>query len=946
MAIRSQPSKCASEATACCTEDRIHPPSEFPFPFIAYKQQRDFMRHLFECIERGDMGIFESPTGTGKSMSLICGALAWLKAHHTRPVLEPVIPSVTDELDWVSEFVPQRASPVKSLFADTFRSQFGSFSKRHKSHHNSSHSAMGFESISSSATNKINEIAFDASAVAVLDKELMVDYESCDEESSEIKRRNLNCSDSESEDSNAEDFSQIQSRTPKIIYCSRTHSQISQFVGELKQSPYGDEVGVTSLASRQQMCINHEVKALGTQSRINDRCLELKDQRGKSKKGRKQKGCMYYNHKKSKEFVYRIHNQVRDIEDLVTLGTSLETCPYYGARRSVPLAEIVCVPYNMLLHSATREATGINLSENIVIIDEAHNLIDTLTSVYSVPIDEVEIVRAKGQLTRYFERYKSRLSRKNTIYIQQILFILKRLSKALRDPSSSSKTNFGKTSYIQSVTDFVFDLGIDNINLFKLVKYCDKAMLVRKLHGFVDHMDSASMLDGEEVSRKGSAMQPIVDFLTALQGIDRHGRIMITCETPIHTTPTYTPNCDPKRNMDMNISRKQNLNPNNNKQLSSDKPALPDAPKIRIKYLVLSAADKFTDVLSQARSVILCGGTMSPYNDFADQLVDPEAFDYKLKITREDDNSSIVSTSPTRNTDVCHVVPKKNNQEECFGNPSVKGNTMPTAADRELGISLFSCDHVIPPENLIALCVGVGPSGKKLSFTFENRKKIEMIDELGRLVLQTCKRVPDGVVCFFASYDYASIVHDRWQSTGALKDISGVKTILREDRGGSQQKLDDLLNNYSMCIRNSRANPSHASSRGALLLSVVGGKLSEGINFKDELGRCVIMVGLPFPNKRSPELSERMRYLDSMTKNHNAGGQYYTSLCMRAVNQSIGRAIRHKDDYASIVLVDDRYLKTEVQKDLPKWIRQRTFTCATYGFFFSNLVKFFKVKRT
>ncbi|KAL1138860.1 hypothetical protein AAG570_008922 [Ranatra chinensis] len=42
------------------------------------------MRALYQTIEEGKLGIFESPTGTGKSLSLICGSLKWLTDHYKR----------------------------------------------------------------------------------------------------------------------------------------------------------------------------------------------------------------------------------------------------------------------------------------------------------------------------------------------------------------------------------------------------------------------------------------------------------------------------------------------------------------------------------------------------------------------------------------------------------------------------------------------------------------------------------------------------------------------------------------------------------------------------------------------------------------------------------------------------------------------------------------------
>lgn len=44
--------------------DKLEAPSAFPFPFTPYPIQHDFMTSLYQALEGGKLGIFESPTGT------------------------------------------------------------------------------------------------------------------------------------------------------------------------------------------------------------------------------------------------------------------------------------------------------------------------------------------------------------------------------------------------------------------------------------------------------------------------------------------------------------------------------------------------------------------------------------------------------------------------------------------------------------------------------------------------------------------------------------------------------------------------------------------------------------------------------------------------------------------------------------------------------------------
>ena len=321
-----------------------------------------------------------------------------------------------------------------------------------------------------------------------------------------------------------------------------------------------------------------------------------------------------------------------------------------------------------------------------------------------------------------------------------------------------------------------------------------------------------------------------------------------------------------------------------------------------------------------------------------------------------------------------------------------------------LGTHTFG--HIVPPQNVLPLAVKAGPRGGALTFSFGSRGKLTLIDELGEALLRVAQTVPHGVVVFVPSFQYEAQLVARWQLSGLWARLNAVKPLFREPRAAAE--LEPLLKEYAATIRGDAADDGRSvgGTGGAMLLSVVsgampatttaatathpaallvalplaltphpharrgprpqtpplstlarrlapthpthptqvGGKMSEGINFSDELARCVVMVGLPYANPTDLTLQERMAYVEG-AQGAGAGREYYTNLCMKAVNQSIGRAIRHKGDYAAMLLLDGRYAKPDVRGRLPKWIGARMQAPPSFDAAISALRGFFATPR-
>ncbi|KAI5660587.1 hypothetical protein M9H77_29380 [Catharanthus roseus] len=107
-------------------------------------------------------------------------------------------------------------------------------------------------------------------------------------------------------------------------------------------------------------------------------------------------------------------------------------------------------------------------------------------------------------------------------------------------------------------------------------------------------------------------------------------------------------------------------------------------------------------------------------------------------------------------------------------------------------------------------------------------------------------------------------------------------------------------------------NLKDSSASGAVFFAVCRGKVSEGLDFADHAGRAVVITGLPFATRTDPKVRLKREYLDEQAQcqkpGHKAltGEEWYNQQASRAVNQAVGRVIRHQHDYGAIIFCDER----------------------------------------
>ncbi|KAM3656372.1 LOW QUALITY PROTEIN: general transcription and DNA repair factor IIH helicase subunit XPD [Ammospiza maritima maritima] len=209
---------------------------------------------------------------------------------------------------------------------------------------------------------------------------------------------------------------------------------------------------------------------------------------------------------------------------------------------------------------------------------------------------------------------------------------------------------------------------------------------------------------------------------------------------------------------------------------------------------------------------------------------------------------------------------------------------------------------------LCPMIVGRGNDQVAMSSKFETREDIAVTRNYGQLLLELSAVVPDGLV-FFTSYVYLESTVASWYEQGILENIQRNKLLFIETQDGAETSV--ALEKYQEACEN---------GRGAVLLSVARGKVSEGIDFVHHYGRAVIMFGVPYVYTQSRILKARLEFLREQLQVRE--GEFLTFDAMRHAAQCVGRALRGKTDYGLMVFADKRFARADKRGKLPRWIQE------------------------
>lgn len=703
---------------------------------------------------------------------------------------------------------------------------------------------------------------------------------------------------------------------PVIIYASRTHSQLSQVVAELHRTAYADSLNICVLGSRSQMCIHPVVSQVkGGMGAVNRACASHVQRAS----------CTYHS---NAELFRNSIPRTKDIEDLILWGRRNSACPYYIAKDQQAIADIVFVPYNYIIDPLIRRSLTVDLQGAVVIIDEAHNLESVANDAASFDISSQELKVCLTQIQQCIELVDS----------PQLPQIPAGGIAARTSGNTSAPPSTSSAAPSAAPTHFKMDAEDDWIAGpadAQVLKTAIEALLKEIAETQFPANVNVKVADGKWLfdffAKAGITGETAPGYLrtvervTAIMTDPNSGLVQLQTPTMAHAPPTMHPSsyaavnalssfaeclrkmfmtgvtaADAGQHWKAVLQREQAgaaPSSSSDDHRGGEKRArggsFASEKSYKLSFWCFYPGLAMQSLMSTGlRSLIVTSGTLSPLDSFAYELGTP--FPIRLE------------------------------------NP-----------------------HVIPASQIWVGVLANAVDGEPLNSTY-NKRSEQYTRSLGHTLVNIARITPGGMLVFFPSYKMMEDCLAKWHSpsTTLWAEICRYKQPVIEPRESSKLK-QAMLDYY-----NKVDAPVAGTINGAVFFAVCRGKVSEGLDFSNNYGRSVVITGLPFALSIDQKVKLKKEYLDNQSMQRRAaavrlsaaeasslpkplsGNDWYAQSAWRAVNQAIGRVIRHRNDYGAIIFADERFLGAQTQP-LSKWLRPYVRHIRDLGSGFQELTKFF-----
>lgn len=230
-----------------------------------------------------------------------------------------------------------------------------------------------------------------------------------------------------------------------------------------------------------------------------------------------------------------------------------------------------------------------------------------LSEMYSFRVTLSMLRLSKNQLDAYTRRYSNRLASSSHSFIIHLQTVLDAMIRLLaRRPADLEKVN------VVSTDGFIRRLGIEEVNLFELLRFVAAKRIVYKLNGFLDRVDGdgvAGNVSGAVSINNAVNMSNAVNTNNTNNANNANNTINATNATnTTHTTNTTLTNHFPAV---LDFIRSLTTDSQDSRVVVNYEREEPF-----VQLLLLNPAVYFHDVVSLCHAVVITGGTLQPVSFF------------------------------------------------------------------------------------------------------------------------------------------------------------------------------------------------------------------------------------------------------------------------------------------------------------------------------------------